>query len=98
MAQLTRYTPGQHYDWHMDLGPKKASLRKITLVLRLGSNKDAQGGGTEIFQGDSADSHVHADVGDVVVFPSFVIHRASPVNTGVRWSLVIWLKGSRPFT
>lgn len=95
-AQLTRYTPGQQYAWHMDLGAGKASVRKITIVLQLSSNTDIEGGGTEIFQGDSVDNRVHADIGDVVMFPSFIIHRASMMTGGTRWSLVIWLKGPRP--
>jgi 2-oxoglutarate-Fe(II)-dependent oxygenase superfamily protein len=96
MAQLTRYTPGQQYNWHMDLGPKQASVRKISIVLQLSSNKDMQGGGTEIFYGDSIDKQLHTDIGDVVVFPSFVMHRAALITSGVRWSLVIWLTGPRP--
>ena len=97
VAQLTRYTPGQQYNWHMDLGPKQASLRKISIVLQLSSNKDMQGGGTEIFYGDSIDNRLSADIGDVVVFPSFIMHRAATITSSVRWSLVIWLTGPRPF-
>ncbi len=97
MAQLTRYSPGQQYDWHMDLGPKEASLRKISMVVQLSSQEDISGGGTEIFYGDALDNQVHARIGDVVVFPSFVMHRASVVNSGVRWSLVVWLMGLQPF-
>jgi hypothetical protein len=97
MAQLTRYAPGQQYNWHMDLGPKQASVRKISIVLQLSSNKDMQGGGIEIFYGDSIDNRLKADIGDVVMFPSFVMHRAATISTGVRWSLVIWLTGPQPF-
>ena len=96
MAQLTRYMPGQQYNWHMDLGAGQASLRKISIVLQLSSNKDMQGGGTEIFYGDSIDNQLQADIGDVVMFPSFVIHRAAMLTSGVRWSLVIWLSGPQP--
>jgi len=96
MAQLTRYTPGQQYNWHMDLGPGQASLRKISLVLQLSANQDMRGGGLEIFLGDSTDNHVAADLGDVVVFPSFVMHRAAMVTAGLRWSLVLWLNGPEP--
>lgn len=96
MAQLTRYTRGQQYNWHMDLGAKQASVRKISIVLQISSNKDVQGGGTEIFYGDSIDNQLHADIGDVILFPSFVMHRAAMVTGGVRWTLVIWLTGPRP--
>jgi predicted 2-oxoglutarate/Fe(II)-dependent dioxygenase YbiX len=65
-------------------------------VLQLSSSKDMQGGGTEVFYGDSIDNRIDADIGDVVVFPSFVIHRASMVHSGIRWSLVLWLTGPQP--
>jgi hypothetical protein len=96
MAQLTRYTPGQQYNWHMDLGPNEASVRKISIVLQLSSNKDKQGGDFEIFYGDSIENQMHVDIGDVVMFPSFVMHRATAVASGVRWSLVIWFTGPQP--
>jgi predicted 2-oxoglutarate/Fe(II)-dependent dioxygenase YbiX len=34
--------------------------------------------------------------GDALVFPSFVMHRALPVQRGTRWTLVSWLTGREP--
>jgi Rps23 Pro-64 3,4-dihydroxylase Tpa1-like proline 4-hydroxylase len=96
-AQLTRYRPGQHYEWHMDLGSGQPSLRKITAVLELTSKETRQGGGIDIFHGQSVGNKVDMDLGDVVLFPSFVMHRASVVERGTRWSLVLWLNGTKPF-
>jgi len=95
-AQLTRYRPGQHYEWHMDLGSNQPSLRKITAVVELSSKQSVKGGGLEIFYGQSIENKVDLDIGDVVLFPSFVMHRASMVDSGTRWSLVLWLTGTRP--
>jgi PKHD-type hydroxylase len=95
-AQLTRYQAGQHYEWHMDLGQKQLSLRKITAVVELTSKKSVKGGGLEVFYRESLENKVHLDVGDVVVFSSFVMHRALMVDSGTRWSLVLWLNGLRP--
>jgi hypothetical protein len=39
--QLTRYSSGQYYDWHMDLGASQASLRKVSLVVELASAQKA---------------------------------------------------------
>jgi hypothetical protein len=97
-AQLTRYRPGQHYQWHMDLGPGQMSLRKLTAVVELTAKESIKGGGLEVFYGEATDNKLDLDVGDVVVFPSFVMHRASVVDRGSRWSLVLWLNGTRPFT
>jgi PKHD-type hydroxylase len=97
-AQLTRYRPGQHYDWHMDLGPEQLSLRKITAVVELAPRDLVKGGGLEIFYSDSGENKVDLDAGDIVMFPSFVMHRASMVKSGTRWSFVLWLNGRRPLT
>jgi PKHD-type hydroxylase len=95
-AQLTRYNIGQHYDWHMDLGSQQLSLRKITAVVELTSNESVTGGGLEVFYGQSVENKLDLDIGDIVVFPSFVMHRAATVDSGTRWSLVFWLNGTRP--
>jgi hypothetical protein len=96
-AQLTRYRPGQHYEWHMDLGAGRPSLRKITAVVELTSRASREGGGIEIFYGQSIENRLDLDIGDIVLFPSFVMHRALMVESGTRWSLVLWLNGTRPF-
>jgi PKHD-type hydroxylase len=95
-AQLTRYRPGQHYEWHMDLGPGQMSLRKLTVVVELVAKDLMKGGGLEVFYGDAMENKVHVDIGDVVVFPSFVMHRALVIEGGTRWSFVLWLNGTRP--
>lgn len=95
-AQLTRYQSGQHYDWHMDLGPQQMSLRKITAVVELTSNDSTRGGGIEVFYGQLAENKLALEIGDIVLFPSFIMHRAVMVECGTRWSLVFWLNGTRP--
>jgi hypothetical protein len=91
--QLTRYSSGQYYDWHMDLGASQASLRKVSLVVELASAP--KGGGLEIFYGDGIHP-VPARIGDVIAFPSFIMHRALTVADGERWSLVSWILGDDP--
>jgi PKHD-type hydroxylase len=92
MAQLTAYHPGQFYEWHTDLGAGAASLRKITVVVELLHSDDLIGGGLEILN-----QNVQLNPGDGVVFPSFALHRALRVTSGVRWSLVQWVLGPEPF-
>jgi len=96
-AQLTRYRPGQHYEWHMDLGSGEPSFRKITAVVELTARNSMKGGGIEIFYGQSGGNKLDLDIGDVVIFPSFIMHRASMADSAIRWSLVLWLNGARPF-
>ncbi len=93
--QLTRCAAGQLYDWHMDLGGGAMSLRKISIVVELAAD-GYDGGGTEIFYGEGTNNRIALGQGDALVFPSFIIHRALPVQSGSRWTLVSWLIGLEP--
>src|SRR6266403_1682271 len=93
--QLTRYAAGQLYDWHMDLGGGAMSLRKISVVggLCVGGYG---GGGIEVFYGEGSGNRIALGQGDALIFPSFIMHRALPVQSGTRWTLVSWLTGPEP--
>ena len=93
--QLTRYAAGQRYNWHMDLGHGPMSLRKISVVVEL-AGEPYEGGGTEVFYGRTTNNQITLAGGDALVFPSFVMHRALPVQSGTRWTLVFWLAGLEP--
>ena len=92
-AQLTKYSPGQYYHWHQDIGADDPSFRKISVSVQL-TPKDATGG-IEIFYGQD-NPIINLEQGDLVVFPSWVTHRATQ-PTDERWSLVFWVRGTNPF-
>jgi PKHD-type hydroxylase len=87
--QLTRYAKDQLYNWHMDLGAGAMSLRKLSVVVY-------DGGGIEVFYGEGTGNRIALGRGDALVFPSFIMHRALPVHSGTRWTLVSWLTGPKP--
>ena len=93
--QLTRYAKDQLYNWHMDLGAGAMSLRKISVVVELADGR-YDGGGIEVFFGQATGNRIALGQGDVLVFPSFIMHRALPVVSGTRWTLVSWLTGHEP--
>jgi len=93
--QLTRYAKDQRYDWHMDLGHGAMSLRKMSVVVELAAG-GYDGGGTEVFYGEGTCNRIVLAQGDVLIFPSFIMHRALPVRSGTRWTLVTWLTGPEP--
>ncbi len=95
--QLTRYQAGQLYDWHMDLGPGDMSLRKISMVVELAAG-GYEGGGIEVFYGEGTQNRIALGQGDTLIFPSFIMHRALPVLSGIRWTLVAWLTGPASLT
>jgi predicted 2-oxoglutarate/Fe(II)-dependent dioxygenase YbiX len=64
-------------------------------VVELATKGLTKGGGLKIFYGETLENKVDFEIGDFVVFPSFVVHRASLVESGTRWSLVLWLNGTK---
>lgn len=93
--QFTTYGPGgDHYDWHVDKGAPGLAPRKLSLVLQLSDPSEYEGGELEVWAGQSPETVVKGR-GLVAAFPSFTLHRVSPVTKGVRRTLVAWLAGER---
>jgi predicted 2-oxoglutarate/Fe(II)-dependent dioxygenase YbiX len=93
MIKQLHYKKGDHYDWHVDVGDDIYSNRKISASLLLSDNCD--GGDLVLKQG--ADRPIHMEVGDMVLFPSYVLHKVKPITKGERWSLVTWVQDTKPF-
>lgn len=103
-AQYGIYNPGQFYGWHIDQhprpyeqGPYKGLTRKISFSLQLTDGDSYDGGDFELREPGEDDVVQRADSararGSVIIFPSFVTHRVTPVTSGIRRSLVGWIIG-----
>jgi PKHD-type hydroxylase len=93
--QVARYGAERegHFDWHSDIGAGIwAAKRKLTIVVQLSDPADYTGGTLEL-RPDSNVAEAPRARGTAIVFPSFVLHRVTPVTTGTRWSLTIWSHG-----
>jgi PKHD-type hydroxylase len=86
-----------HYNWHVDnfFGTQNSDgtglHRKLSMTLLL--NDDFEGGDFEINL--SQPEKIDIKKGMAIFFPSFVLHRVTPVTKGTRKSLVIWVEGPR---
>lgn len=94
--QLLSYGPGQHYDWHVDIGTFELALRKLSLVAFLSDPGDYEGGELELFFSDQPTA-VERSRGALVLFPSFVLHRVRAIARGRRYTLALWLRGAQRF-
>ena len=97
-CQVTRYTKDGFYTWHKDgMGSHKEvnnepdnkflhdNTRKLSMSIVL--NSDFEGGDFEM------NEVLKLEEGSIVVFPSFIDHRVTPVTKGIRYSLVTWFVG-----
>jgi len=93
--QVARYGAERaaHFDWHSDIGAGAlAQKRKLTVVVQLSDPGDYAGGVLEVWP-DSTIRTAPRDRGTAVIFPSFALHRVTPVTHGTRWSLTLWSHG-----
>ena len=78
-------------------------VRKLSMTVNLSDENDYEGGDLMFKIGSGFDGKKDTEVceaikkkGSIVVFPSFIHHKISPINSGNRYSLVMWTLG-KPF-
>ena len=97
--QYSKYSVGDHYDWHTDLimTPHNGLYRKLSFSLML-SNKDEYEGGDFLLNLNGSNNKcdtVELKKGDLIVFYSYLPHKVTPVTKGERVALVTWALGDK---
>ena len=101
-CQYTTYDKNGHYTWHQDIGDQKNFIkdvdcqRKISVVIQLSDPSEYEGGDFEIKNVRENLIELPPTIknkGSVLVFPSYVVHRITPITSGTRNSLVAWYLG-----
>lgn len=97
--QYTKYTAEGNgkYDWHCDTFWANPTTydRKLSIVIQLTDPSEYEGGDFELDPMYPSFPSTLRDKGSVIVFPSFLNHRVTPVTKGVRRSLVSWIQGPK---
>ena len=96
-CQYAHYeAPTGHYDYHLDIdggnGDKDspAVTRKISVVVQLSDPSEYEGGELTIQPGNKT---IKRGLGITTLFPSYLLHKVTPVTKGLRKSLVMWVSG-----
>jgi PKHD-type hydroxylase len=83
-----------HYDWHIDSAPTdKHAPRKLSMSLLLSDPSEFEGGELQIKTYNDEVRTLEMVKGRAWFFPSYMLHRVTPVTKGVRRSLVLWVGG-----
>lgn len=91
-VQFTEYGPkGDHYVTHMDKVLYGQS-RKLSIVVQLTDPKDYKGGELHLFESEKP-TIMTKQQGMMVAFPSYMLHKVTPVTKGMRHTLVCWIGG-----
>lgn len=84
--------PDCHFVWHTDrsLG---VPVRKLSFSVLLTEGSTFDGGDLQINDGTIISAE--RNLGGLFVFPSFTLHRVTPVIAGTRHAIVGWITGPR---
>jgi len=107
--QFAKYdTVGDKFDWHNDdsfdertwdlkhqieKNNHKWHYRKITAICQISDPNDYQGCDLEFKHHKHEDDNPYRERGTVLIFPSFMFHRVTPLLSGTRYSLTYWYQG-----
>ena len=86
-----------HYNWHMDSSFEDFGNtdRKLSFSLQLSEPEEYGGCNLEFFGAKGLDKNVFRAKGTLVIFPSFMYHKVTPIERGVRKVLVGWVRGPK---
>lgn len=83
-----------HYTWHTDMSMNdRQAPRKLSMSLLLSDISEFEGGDLEVKTTSDEPIILEQKKGRAWFFPSYVLHRVTPVNNGVRRSIVLWAGG-----
>ena len=91
--QYTVYdSKGSHYDWHRDIGSGDniAKARVNVAIVQLSDPGDYRGGVLQIKLEDGEVIDVMKNKGMTTTFPINLLHKVSPVTSGIWKTLIMW--------
>ena len=94
--EFNRYDPGMYYKAHMDAAlmggvrgqPMRTDL-SFTVYL---SAPESYRGGEFVLQTAYGQERIKGKAGDVIVYPSNMLHWIEPVEEGSRWAAIGWIQ------
>ena len=96
MVQIGKYDVGGKYDWHRDIEMhnflQDENPRKLSCSILLNDTTEFKGGEFE-FKNEKL--KIDFKPGSIIVFPSYLEHRVTPVTEGTRYSAVSWMHGNK---
>jgi PKHD-type hydroxylase len=83
-----------HYNWHSDGSVVSSTTpRKLSMSLLLDDPSHFEGGELQVMPNSDSAQSLEQKRGRAWFFPSWMLHRVTPVTKGTRRSLVLWVGG-----
>ena len=85
-----------HLEWHIDYAKESSQagreFRKLSMSIQLSDPSEYEGGELQARVRGQIET-APKTLGTVIAFPSYILHRVTPVTAGVRKAVVVWALG-----
>ena len=88
---ISRSATGDGYGWHVDNPFSRYGRRDLSFTVFLSDVSGYQGGALQL-QTSQNGGEFRCSAGEVVVYPSSLLHCVSPVTQGTRYACVGWIE------
>lgn len=92
---ILNYGEGQFYTPHIDTSFEENECRKLTMIIGLTDKNEYEGGELVLFPNGVKPTKIKMNKGDIVLFPTFILHEVTTVISGNRITAVTWIWGSK---
>lgn len=92
--RVASYKNGGHYDWHVDVALLRQRRTDLSFSIFLTDSSEYTGGEMEMQFGSGIQFKVKGKAGEMVVYPSGLLHKVNPVETGERRVIVGWINSN----
>ena len=89
--RIARYTNGGYYDWHVDETFMRGTRTDYSFTIFL-VDKDTYNGGELVLKTDVGEVAIKGNAGEVLVYPTTLLHKVNPVTQGDRIVIIGWLE------
>ena len=93
MQYTEYYEDGGQYNWHLDIGKYPFNIRKLSFTINVNNEKEYKGGDLEFFTSYKSTLISSSNQGGITIFPSFLLHRVTPITEGIRKVIIGFVEG-----
>jgi PKHD-type hydroxylase len=88
--RIAKYSEGDEYDWHVDTALLNSRRTDLSFTIFLNDYSEYEGGQLKILN-NSQEFIINGNAGQMVVYPSGLMHKVNKVELGQRLVIVGWI-------
>ncbi len=89
---INRYEPGEEYGWHVDNAHMNGKRTDLSFTIFLNDPSSYEGGELEMRHPTGHVSSFKGEPGQMILYSTGLLHRVTPVKSGVRLCIVGWFE------